>query len=216
MATDPQEILRITGFLTPAAGGFLPIGMPGYSPGLNLPYDPGRARNLLAAAGYPAGRRLRTLEVVMLAYPVSLDFYQEMQQKQWVEGLGVELAWELLDWEGYLERLASNRPDIFGGFWGPYYHDPDSFMRLGFPWQATGWESEAYRRLIVDAARITESERRMALYRQADRILMEEAVIVPVEYAQTYAFLLKPWVKRFPTAPPYRPWMLQDVVVERP
>jgi oligopeptide transport system substrate-binding protein len=189
--------------------------MPGHSPGLNLPYDPHLARELLAQAGYPGGHGLGTLQVLLLGYPLSCDMYQQMQHKHWVEGLGLELDWELLDWDDYQRKLASDPPDIFVGYWAPHYHDPDSFLRVGVPWRAMGWQSDPYRRLIEEAGRITDPERRMALYRQADRMLVEEAVLVPVEYGQVYGFLLKPWVKRFPTAPPYRAWMLQDVVVAR-
>ena len=215
IATDPQEIMRMTGCLKPATGGFLPPGMPGHSPGLNLPYDPRLARELLSQAGYPGGRGLGTLKVLLLGYPITCVFYQEMQHKHWAEGLGLDLDWELLDWDEYQLRLASDPPDIFVGYWGPHYHDPDSFLRVGVPWRAMGWQSDAYRRLIAEAGHITDPERRMALYRQADRMLIEDAVLVPVEYGQIYAFLLKPWVKRFPTAPPYRAWMLQDVVIDR-
>jgi oligopeptide transport system substrate-binding protein len=214
LATDPRELFRVSSLMRPATGGFLPAGMPGHSPGLNLPYDPRSARELLAQAGYPNGLGLPPLRVLLPTDPISLDFYQVMQQKQWVEGLGVELTWDLLKWSEYLERLASDPPDIFGAYWTAHYHDPDSFLRAGFPWKATRWRSKTYSQLVEESGRATEPVRRIALFRQADKLLIEEAVIVPLEYG-SLALLIKPWVKRFPTAPPYRAWMLQDVVVER-
>jgi ABC-type oligopeptide transport system substrate-binding subunit len=53
----------------------------------------------------------------------------------------------------------------------------------------------------------------MYLYQQADRILMSEAVIVPLFYEQTH-LLLKPWVKRFPTVAIKSPGFWKDVVIE--
>jgi ABC-type oligopeptide transport system substrate-binding subunit len=47
---------------------------------------------------------------------------------------------------------------------------------------------------------------RMELYRRADRILIDEAVIAPLLYGR-FHFLVKPWVKRYPG-----PW--KDVIIE--
>ena len=40
----------------------------------------------------------------------------------------------------------------------------------------------------------------MKLYKQADRILVEQAAIVPLAYYRAH-LLLKPWVTRYPTSP---------------
>jgi oligopeptide transport system substrate-binding protein len=216
LAVDALELFQVSALLRPATGGFLPPGIPGHSPGLNLAHDPGQARALLAEAGYPGGRGLRPLQILLPRDPISsLDMYEELLHKQWVEPLGLELASHFLPWCAYLEKLASDPPDVFLGWSQAYYHDPDSMFRHGLARQATGWQNDAYSRLLIEAGRVAEPARRMALYRQADRTLVEEAVLVPMEYTQSYGFLLQPWVKRFPTAPPYRAWMLHEVVVER-
>ena len=52
----------------------------------------------------------------------------------------------------------------------------------------------------------------MGLYRQADRMLVEEAPIMPVGYGRQH-LLVKPWVSRFPTsAVKYLFW--RDVIIE--
>jgi ABC-type oligopeptide transport system substrate-binding subunit len=52
----------------------------------------------------------------------------------------------------------------------------------------------------------------MALYRQADRILVEEAPIMPWFYGRVH-LLAKPWVSGFRICPIKR-WYWQDVVIE--
>jgi ABC-type oligopeptide transport system substrate-binding subunit len=44
---------------------------------------------------------------------------------------------------------------------------------------------------------VLEEGKRIKLYRQADRILIEEAVIVPLMYGQRH-LLVKPWVRKYP------------------
>jgi ABC-type oligopeptide transport system substrate-binding subunit len=57
-----------------------------------------------------------------------------------------------------------------------------------------------------------DQEERMSLYRQADRILVEDAPVMPVGYGRQH-LLVKPWVSRFPTsAIKYLFW--KDVIIE--
>ncbi|NIM24770.1 MAG: hypothetical protein GTO65_10800, partial [Armatimonadetes bacterium] len=41
--------------------------------------------------------------------------------------------------------------------------------------------------------------KRMKLYAQADRILVEEAAIMPLTYERAH-LLVKPWVSKYPTS----------------
>jgi oligopeptide transport system substrate-binding protein len=80
-------------------------------------------------------------------------------------------------------------------------------------WYETGWwRNEAYDRLVEEARRVTDQEERMKLYGQADRILVEEAAIVPLTYLRAH-LLVKPWVSKCPTpATGRRFW--KDVIIE--
>jgi ABC-type oligopeptide transport system substrate-binding subunit len=57
-------------------------------------------------------------------------------------------------------------------------------------------EKSDYDQLVERARRLTSQEERLRLYRQADRLLMEEAAIVPIMYERK-PMLVKPWVRRF-------------------
>ena len=54
---------------------------------------------------------------------------------------------------------------------------------------------------------------RVKLYRQADRILMEEMVVVPTEYG-SHEVLMKPWIARLPLGVAGRSEFWKDVVIE--
>jgi ABC-type oligopeptide transport system substrate-binding subunit len=75
-----------------------------------------------------------------------------------------------------------------------------------------GWWHEAYNNLVEEARRATDQDQRMKLYQQADRILVEEAAIMPLAYGRRH-LLMKPWVRQFPTSHT-RSWFWKDVIIE--
>jgi oligopeptide transport system substrate-binding protein len=96
--------------------------------------------------------------------------------------------------------------------WTADYPDPDSFLRVGLAERWTRWQHEGYARLVEQARRSADQRARMDLYRQADRILIDEAALIPLIYARNH-LLVKPWVKKYPTSS-IKDWFWKDVVIE--
>jgi ABC-type oligopeptide transport system substrate-binding subunit/class 3 adenylate cyclase len=211
LATDRETLadVALRGFHFPATGGFIPPGIPGHSPGIALAYDPDQARNLLAETGYPGGRGFPAVEALTIVAPVGVIEYL---LAQWRENLGIEVRWETMEWAETRDRLRGERPHIFVSGWTPSYPDPDNFLRVALPWNETGWQNKAYTRLVEEARRVTDQAERMHLYGQADRILVEEAAIVPLTYARWH-LLVKPWISKYPMSPIYV-WFWKDVIIE--
>jgi oligopeptide transport system substrate-binding protein len=184
--------LTLAGCYFPASGGIVPPGMPGHSAGIALPYDPERARELLTEAGYPGGQGFPSVR--MLTWPRYEGSSQDLQA-QWREELGVEIPFGTLEWAQYLDRVYSDPPRLFWKSWIADYPDPDSFLRVAVR-QHGAWSNETYDELVEKARRVTDQAERMKLYRQADRILVEEVPILPLSY-ERIPFLVKPWVRRF-------------------
>ena len=89
--------------------------------------------------------------------------------------------------------------------WGADYPDPDNFLRLGLPKQ-TGWQNDAFEALIEKSRRSMDQNERLTLLREADKILMEEAPIIPFVYIGG-GDLVKPWVRRY-----FPAW--KDVIID--
>ena len=190
----------------------MPEGMPGHSPGIALPYDLEGARRLLAEAGYPGGRGFPEIES-LLPRPFGEPF-RFLQQSQWVEDLGIPVRWTVLPWWEWEDKFLLDPPHTFVKIQTADVPDPDNMLRTFFPWDRCGWLNDAYSQLLEEARRITDQGKRMNLYRQADRMLMQEAVVVPVEYGAHF-WLAKPWLSRFPAAGLALRWQyLKDVVIE--
>jgi oligopeptide transport system substrate-binding protein len=211
LATDRETLadMVMRGYHFPATGGFIPPGMPGHSPGIGLPYDPERARQLLAEAGYPGGRGFPVVDALTGRGHIPL---MEYLQPQWEENLGVEIPWEPMEWATFDDRMRRKPPHIFITGWAADYPDPDDFLRMCHFRLFTGWRNDAYDRLVDEARRITEQRKRMKLYGQADRILVEEAPIILLIYARRH-LLVKSWVTKYPTSA--ISWFVwKDVVIE--
>ena len=213
LATDRETLAGVTlrGYNFPATGGLVPPGMPGHSPGIGLPYDPEQARRLLAETGYPGGRGFPGVEALTTDDPTA-DIEKESLRAQWRESLGVEITWTPMPQGELIDRLSTDPPHLWGMGWLADYADPDNFLRVGMKWEQTGWRNEAFDTLVEDARCVADRERRMRMYREADRVLVEEAPVLLLSYGR-FHLLAKPWVRTYPTAAT-RVWFWKDVVIE--
>jgi oligopeptide transport system substrate-binding protein len=179
-------------------GGLVPPGMPGHSPDINLPYDVTLARRLMSEAGYPGGEGFPAVKGIGPQGGASR--FAELV-RQWREALGVEIVLEetalgnLTDWK---KENASHILVMNG--WQADYPDPDNIL-----WKSDaidqlkrlGWHDPAYDRLVEEASRTPDRVKRLAMYRQADRLLVaEQAFVLPIFYFLGRE-LIKPWVKNY-------------------
>jgi oligopeptide transport system substrate-binding protein len=206
LATDRETLAAVMRITSPARGGFVPHAMPGHSPGIALPYDPQQARQLLAQAGYPRGRRFPVVHA--FAWPGRVPWPEHLQT-QWRDNLGVDVAWNVGEWSDFV--APGELPQLWLDMWFHAYPDPDNFLRVYSP-ARRGWRNEAYDNLVEQARREMDPDERMKRYRQADRILIEEAVVMPTHYGIA-SVLVKPWVRK-PPASPFGLWFWKDVIIE--
>jgi ABC-type oligopeptide transport system substrate-binding subunit len=109
-------------------------------------------------------------------------------------------------------RLVRETPHTWIAGWRADYLDPDNFLRSR-TWRVwTNWQNQAFEGLVEGARRTTNQEERMRMYRQADRILVEETPVLPLEYGRLH-LLVKPRLSRFPTSHAGW-WFWKDVVIE--
>jgi ABC-type oligopeptide transport system substrate-binding subunit/tetratricopeptide (TPR) repeat protein len=200
--------VAMRGYDFPAAGGLVPPGMPGHSPGIGLPYDPELGRRLLAEAGFPGGRGFPIVHALTLT---DIEPAFDHLQKQWHDNLGLEITWETMELAELDERILSNPPALFSLCWVADYPDPDSFLRVAVQLH-TRWRNEVFVDLVERARRVPDQGERMKLYGQADRILVEEAPIMPLGYEREH-LLVKPWVRKYLTSALKLPFW-KDVIIE--
>jgi oligopeptide transport system substrate-binding protein len=191
-----------------ALDGFVPPGMPGYSPGIGLGYDPEQARQLLAAAGYPGGRGFPGIDALTAS---QMKPGAGHLARKWQENLGIQIEWHISkDWAGLIDRWEEQAPQMHMAGWSASYPDPHSY--LGEWLDPHEWRNEVYEGLLERAGRVMDQGQRIGLYQEADRVLMEEAPIMPLLHVPRIV-LVKPWVKKYPMAG-IKTWLWKDMVLE--
>ncbi|MFN2240760.1 MAG: ABC transporter substrate-binding protein, partial [Anaerolineae bacterium] len=211
LATDREALVKATRpNCFPATGGFVPPGMPGHLPGIGLPYNLQRARQLLTEAGYPSGQGFPVVECVARTDQADLG---ENLQAQWEENLGVKIKWETVEWQAILARLGEQVPHLLIMGWMADYPDPDNFLRarIDHIQHQSGWRHEGYDSLVKQAQRSLDQGERIKLYGEAEKILAEESPIMPI-FHTSVQLMVKPWVTRFPTTG-LREWFFKDVII---
>jgi oligopeptide transport system substrate-binding protein len=186
------------GYLPLATGGIVPPGLPGHLPRIALSHEPERARQLLAEAGYPGGCGFPE---VSLAEMGSWEYRRATQylQGQWRAALGVNVVVEPRAFDEPYPKPRATAAQVLLTGWIADYPDPDSMLGMGLRWHMDTRRHPAVHRLIESARQAMNQRDRIALYQKADRLLIEEAVVVPLVYGRN-SFFLKPWVRRFPAS----------------
>jgi peptide/nickel transport system substrate-binding protein/oligopeptide transport system substrate-binding protein len=181
------------------ARGILPPGTQGYNPNLGgYAYDPGRARDLLAQAGYPGGRGLPPIVIWAGARHAGLLREHElMRENLKAIGVAADFRYET-DWPAFSRLLSEHRMPVFQYAWYADVPDPDNFLFKLFHSQSssnfTGYASPRVDALLVRARNEPEVTRRVDLYRRAEQAIMEDAPILPV-WHYSYERIFQPYVR---------------------
>jgi oligopeptide transport system substrate-binding protein len=190
------------------AYSFTPPGMGGYSPEPVQRLDADGARRLLAEAGQAGGGRLPAFTLMYNNSDVH-RVVAEALQEMWRRELGVQVQIYNQELKGTLEARRTGNYDMLLSSWIADYEDPSAFLDI---WRGddadnfTGWSSAAYDTLLFSAARAAGTEARAALFEKAERLLLEEAPVIPL-YHYTHAFLIQPSVKGWhPTLLDHHPY----------
>ncbi len=179
------------------ANGVLPKGIPGFDPNLKgLEYDPEKSKKLLAEAGFPDGKGLPPLTLTFREKQPDLAKTAEVVKEQ-LAAVGVQTNLNEMEWGAYLKATDNREVDFFHMRWAADYIDPQNFLSLLLhseaPENRTAYSNPQYDRLCEQADAETDPAKRMALYNQAEKIVVDDAPWVPI-YFQRDLELIKPYV----------------------
>ena len=180
------------------ATGYTPPGMGDYQPLDKMHYDPERARQLLAEAGYPNGKGFPKFTIHFNTLESHRAIAEAIQQ-MWKEELNIDVGLENQEWKVYLDTQNNKNYDISRSAWIGDFMDPVTFLSMwttGNGNNNTNWGNPKYDALIEQAARTGDPKARLEILHQAEDLFLSEAPIVLV-YWYTNAYLLQPSVQNW-------------------
>lgn len=182
-----------------AARGILPPGSLGYNPNLGgHGYDPERARQLLAEAGYPGGRGLPP--IVITSSVNAEPFLREHDYvRRALAAIGVKVEFSYVtDWPTFSAALAQQRLQAFMYAWYADVPDPDNFLSKLFdsrsPRNIFGYANPGVDALLARGRAETDVQRRVEAYRRAEEQILGDAPLIPILH-HSYERLFQPNVR---------------------
>jgi oligopeptide transport system substrate-binding protein len=185
MAIDKKVIVeKVTKAGQLPARSYVPPGLPGFKSALCGEFNPQKARQLLAEAGFENGRGLPRIEILYNTSESHRDIAQVIQQ-DWKKNLGIDVILRNLEWGTFLDTLNETDYAVARSGWIGDYADPNTFLDMfvtGGTNNETNWGNTEYDRLIEAAGAETDMQRRLEMLHQAERILMDEMPIIPIYF----------------------------------
>ena len=141
-------------------------------------YDPERARELLAEAGYPNGFTIK-MEAPNARYPKDVEVAQAIASQLAAIGVTVELS--ILEWGTYIGQFREQvGPPMFLLGWSIPTFDPDSILS---PLLTTGntydrFEDAQLQALIERARSTVDADERAAIYAEVQQLMKELAPMI--------------------------------------
>jgi oligopeptide transport system substrate-binding protein len=196
LATDRERIVRkLTFGGEKPAFHFVPDGVANYQSPPGLRFDPARGRELLAQAGFPAGKGFPRFQYLFFSAAGGAKLQGQIVvelQQMWRDELGVDMQLRQIERKIFYAAQSRLDYDVAASSWVGDYNDANTFLDLYTSDSGnnrTGWKNPHYDSLILEANRLTDLNRRAELFRQAENLLIaEEVPIVPLYFYAGFVY----------------------------
>ena len=189
---DRGEMLKYlrNGVGKPATSGFTPFGLPSFSQEVKgYSYDVQKAKTLLKESGFDTKQQL-TLYTNETYKEFALFIAKQLEQ------IGLNVKTEISQPAILREWMSQGKVQFFRGSWLADYPDAENYFAVfysknGSPPNYTRFNNAGYDKLYEQALAENDDAKRFAIYHQMERIIIEEAPVVPLYYDEVLRFSQK-------------------------
>jgi peptide/nickel transport system substrate-binding protein len=192
-AIDRRKIVTYfrNGMGTPATHGFIPAGMPGYDSAAQYgySYDPEKALALLAQAGYPSGRGLKPIKILVQDNYVDIVNFVASQLQE----VGIPSSIEVVQPNILRQQMSRSDAVFFRAQWVADYPDAETYLvvfnsRFPAPPNYTRFKNDTFDKWYDQSLNLPDSAR-WKLYRKMDSLAISYAPVLPLFYDKQLHFL---------------------------
>ena len=167
------------------------------SAAVKYPYDPAKAKQLLAEAGYPNGFDTEIVTFLPQQFPTAVQGY--------LHAVGINLKVSDLQVQAVIQRAIDGNTPIGFGNWGSYsINDASAMLPVNFSNNTQDYAHDTeLQKLIEQGGSVTDPAERKKLYDEAIKRITEEMYMLPmfnsvVTYGMTKQLNFKPWPDELP------------------
>ncbi|WP_157955660.1 MULTISPECIES: peptide ABC transporter substrate-binding protein [Devosia] len=177
------------------AGSILPPGYPGYNPDVvaQATFDPEKAQQFLADAGYPNGEGFPEIEIWIReegGYNGAIvPAMAQYLQAELGEHLGITVNIRQLPGADWMDGLRGATNNIFIAPYEYDYLDPSNFYGIFYNGGRHNYFVPEYDALVAEADSESDWDTRYALYAQAEQVMIDQGLIVPLVHPITTAII---------------------------
>jgi len=197
------------------ATSFLPEGLIGHDEKAEVyPYDPAKAKELLAEAGYADGYDLTITANTVTDVSVSIATAIQAQAKE----SGINVSIEKVDSAAWTDMKKQGKVACGVGSWYVDYNDPDSML---YPYgdgrtdyNSSFYHNDEFKQLLEDGVLTSDKAERQQIYQEAEQLLTRrDFAAVPI-YNEKMFYLKKDYVENFKLSSNQR-FFYHDAVIKK-
>ncbi|MGL4731817.1 MAG: peptide ABC transporter substrate-binding protein [Clostridium sp.] len=127
-------------------------------------------------------------------------YYVELEKYVLEKELGVNIDIQYVTWPEFQKRTRTMDYQMAAQSWMGDYNDPSTFFDI---WTSTagiiqnGWSNERYDTIIKEASKINDQEKRIELFKEAERILIEDDSVISPSIWKIKNIYIRKEVKNF-------------------
>ena len=177
---------------TAAESGFVPAGLPSFNAAEvnGYTYNPVKAEKLLKEAGYENGVGIPPVKLL------TISIYAEIAGliAKELENIGLTVNVEVLQKSLLLEQTAKSKALFFRASWIADYPDAENYLSVFYgknpaPPNYTRYHNPQFDKLYEEALGTASDTARYRLYRLMDKMIIEDAPVVPLWYDEVVRFV---------------------------